>query len=146
MAVHVILSSHGLFAQEALNAATMIIGEPRLETSVVSVTEGRSMEECYAELADIFEQIPATDEILILVDIFGGTPSNITSMLLLSEGNEERIQAYTGLNLPMLIELLATNPETLLVARTVITSAYNNSFIDINEKAKGMNEDGDQTL
>jgi PTS system mannose-specific IIA component len=146
MALHVILSSHGLYAQEALNAVTMIIGEPRLATAVVSVTQGRSMEECYEELTNIFDQIPADDEVLVLVDIFGGTPSNITSMLLVSNGEEARLQAYSGFNLPVLIELLATSPATLMQARGIIEGAYTNALINLNEKMKGLKQDGNQTL
>jgi len=146
MALHVILSSHGLYAQEALNAAKMIIGEPRLGTHVVSVTEGRSMDECYEELSGIFEQIPADDEVIILVDIFGGTPSNITSMLLVGVEAEDRVQAYSGFNLAVLIELLATSPATLMHARVVVEGAYSNALINLNEKMKGLKEDGDQTL
>jgi len=142
MSLHIILASHGLYAQEALNATKMIIGEPRMETHVVSVTPGRSMDECYAELSDIVEEIPETDEALILVDMFGGTPSNITSMLLIDRDTDVRIQAYAGLNLPMLIEILATNPETIVLARELVTSSYRNALVDINEKQRGVDQDG----
>jgi len=124
----------------------MIIGEPRLKTAVLSVTEGRSIEECYQELVTIFDAIPEEDEVLILVDIYGGTPSNVTAMLLLNQTNDARIQAYAGFNLPVLIEVLTTKPATLGEAKKIIETSYNNALVYLNDKTKGMNDDGNQTL
>ena len=133
MAISLIVSSHGLFAQEALNAATMIVGEPRMTTEVVSVVKGRSYDECLAELQEKYAAMAGADGTLILVDIFGGTPSNISSFLALTA---ENVQVYSGLNLPMLIELIAMNPQTIAEAKTIIETAAANSLTDITAKIK----------
>ena len=103
MSISIIVASHGLFAQEALKTAEMILGVPQENTAIVSVTAGRTSDECLAELTDIHnQQSEKTEGTLILVDIFGGTPANIATYLTLTN---ENVQVYSGLNIPMLLEL-----------------------------------------
>lgn len=141
MAIGLILSSHGLYAQEALHAVEMIVGKSRIDVEVVSVVEGRSNNDCLAEMQEKYQKIKeGKDGVLILVDIFGGTPSNTATYLALTEKN---IQAYSGFNLPMLIEMMAMNPQTIAEAQQIIETAYSNSLIDITKKVKEGSENGD---
>lgn len=144
MALELILSSHGLYAQEALKSVEMIIGQPRMNVQVVSVTEGRTYDDCLAELSEKYQSIESRgNEVLILVDIFGGTPSNIASYLALTK---ENIQVYSGFNMPVLLELIAVNPQSLMESKEIIENAYNNSFIDISKKMKEGVDNGDQAI
>lgn len=142
MAIHIIVSSHGLFAQEALKTAEMILGVPQKNASVVSVTTGRTSDECLQELTQIYnKKKEGTEGTLILVDIYGGTPANIATYLTLTT---EDVQVYSGLNIPMLLELFLSNPATLGEAKQIVETAHGVSLVDITGKAKeGMEEDGD---
>ncbi len=142
MSISIIVASHGLFAQEALKTAEMILGVPQENTAIVSVTAGRTSDECLAELTDIHnQQSEKTEGTLILVDIFGGTPANIATYLTLTN---ENVQVYSGLNIPMLLELFLSNPANLEQAKTIVETAHGVSLVDITAKAKeGMEEDGD---
>lgn len=141
MAIHIIVSSHGLFAQEALKTAEMILGVPQKNASVVSVTTGRTSDECLQELTQVYnEHKEGTEGTLILVDIYGGTPANIATYLTLTT---EGVQVYSGLNIPMLLELFLSNPATLDEAKQIVETAHGVSLVDITSKAKeGMEEDG----
>jgi Phosphotransferase system, mannose/fructose-specific component IIA len=143
MAISLILSSHGLYAQEALNSTKMIIGTPRIDVETISVTEGRSYDDCLAEIQEKYQKMKIDKEgVLVLVDIFGGTPANIASYLALTE---TRIQVYSGFNLPLLLELMALNPQTIEQAKEIIEMTYNNSLVDITKKLKEGSENGDNS-
>ncbi|OCN04886.1 hypothetical protein A4S06_09880 [Erysipelotrichaceae bacterium MTC7] len=138
MEIHIIVSSHGLFAQEARNTAEMIIGHKQENVDVVSVTEGRSFDECLEEMsAKVDSSKEKYEGTLILTDIFGGTPSNIASHMVLIK---ENVQVYSGLSIPILLELLLTKPQTLAEAKTVVENAYANSLTDITKGLKEVNE------
>jgi PTS system mannose-specific IIA component len=142
MAINLIVASHGLFAQEALKSAEMILGVPQENAAVVSITAGRTSEECLEELTNIYnQQSKKGNGTLVLVDIFGGTPANIATYLTLTK---EDVQVYSGLNIPRLLELFLSNPENMEQAKNIIESVHGVSLVDITAKAKeGMGEDGD---
>ncbi|MFC6464819.1 mannose/fructose/sorbose PTS transporter subunit IIB [Marinilactibacillus sp. GCM10026970] len=98
--VGIILASHGEFAEGILQSGSMIIGE---QENVAAVTlmpsEGpddirRKMEKAIASFD--------TDEILFIVDLWGGTPFNQANTLF--EENKEKWAIVAGMNLPMVIE------------------------------------------
>lgn len=99
--VGIILASHGGFAEGIKQSGAMVFGEqPNLAAVTLMPSQGpddvkRQMEEAIAS----FEN---PDEVLFLVDLWGGTPFNQANGLL--AGHEDKWAIVTGLNLPMLIE------------------------------------------
>ena len=89
-----VIASHGNFANELLKSAEMIYGDMS-DVPAVSLMPGMSFEEVTKK---------AGKDTLVLVDLFGGTPSNVFSALTRTFGH----QVVTGLNLPMLIEVYST--------------------------------------
>ena len=99
----VILMSHGEFAKAALGSAGMIVGEAA-NARALALTADKSLEDLEREFTEVYDELSEQyDIILCLCDIYGGTPFNVVSRCLL-RGME--IEAYTGLNLPLLIEVL----------------------------------------
>lgn len=132
MGINIIVSSHGLFAHEALRTAEMILGVKQEQIKVVSVTEEKTYDEVLKELTEkIHSYEQKENKTLILVDIFGGTPANIATHHSLTEGD---VQIYSGLNIPILLELCLTKPETIEEAKQLIESTYDVSLVDISEK------------
>jgi len=98
--IGVVVVTHGQLATELLNAVEMIVGDlPRFTAVSIGwhddVTVARE-----ANLAAI-GRVDAGSGVLVLTDMFGGTPSNL-SLTLLDAG---RLEVAAGLNLPMLIKL-----------------------------------------
>ncbi|MDO5147175.1 MAG: mannose/fructose/sorbose PTS transporter subunit IIA [Eubacteriales bacterium] len=99
--VGIILATHGDFATGILQSASMIFGEqPNVAAVTLQPSEGpddvrRKMEEAVASFDD-------PDEVLILVDLWGGTPFNQSNGLI--SGHEDKWAIVAGLNLPMLID------------------------------------------
>ena len=106
--------THGQLATELVNAAETIVGElPRF--AAVSIGWHEDTEDARTEIEQAIARVDDGTGVLILTDMFGGTPSNL-AMTFLAEG---RVEVITGVNLPMLIKLvnLSEQPELLAVAR-----------------------------
>jgi PTS system mannose-specific IIA component len=98
--VGVVLVTHPNLGDEFIRSAELICGKmPNLVT--VSIDTRRGVEELRRGIAEAIKSVDVGKGVLILTDMFGGTPSNM-SLAFLSEG---RVEVLTGLNLPMLIKI-----------------------------------------
>jgi PTS system mannose-specific IIA component len=117
--IGVVVVTHGQLATELLNAAEMIVGDlPRFVALSIGwhdeVTVAREALERAIERARDGGDVP----VLILTDMFGGTPSNL-GLSFLEEG---RVEVVTGVNLAMLIKLARTahHGNLLVLARELV--------------------------
>lgn len=120
--VGIILASHGGFAEGIKESGEMIFGkQENLET--VKLLPSMGPDDLKAQIEEKVKKMD-TDQILFLVDLWGGTPFNQTSGLL--KGNEEKWAIVSGLNLPMLIEALGSrmgSESSHEVAQSIIEAA-----------------------
>src|SRR3954462_4461891 len=97
--IGVVVVTHGQLETELLNAAETIVGElPRF--AAVSIGWHEDTEDARSDIADAITRVDGNAGVLILTDMFGGTPSNL-AMTFLDNG----VEVITGVNLPMLIKL-----------------------------------------
>jgi len=114
--VGVVVVTHGLLATELLNAAEAIVGDlPRF--TAVSIGWHDDVAVATSAMARAIERVDAGAGVLLLTDMFGGTPSNL-AMTFLEAG---RLEVVTGVNLPMLIKLAraVSSGDVLLAARAI---------------------------
>ena len=99
--VSIVLASHGTFAEGIKMSGQMIFGQ---QDDVVAVTLMPEMgpDDLRAKLLEAIGGLGDQDQVLVLVDLQGGTPWNQISPLLDEEGHENWV-AVAGLNLPMLV-------------------------------------------
>jgi PTS system mannose-specific IIA component len=98
--VGVVLVSHPNLGDEFIRSAELICGKlPSLVT--VSIDTRKGVEELRKGIAEAIKSVDGGEGVLILTDMFGGTPSNM-SLAFLREG---QVEVLSGLNLPMLIKL-----------------------------------------
>ena len=112
--IGVIVVTHGQLANELLKAAQTIVGElPQF--AAVSIGWHDDPTIARDEISRAITRLQNPDGVLILTDMFGGTPSNLGLTFL--EAN--RVEIITGVNLPMLIKLahLQSSSDLLGVAR-----------------------------
>jgi mannose PTS system EIIA component len=103
--IGVVVLTHGHLATELLNAAETIVGDlPRF--TAVSIGWHEDVQDAREEIAQAVLRVQADGGVLLLTDMFGGTPSNL-GITFLETG---RVEVVTGVNLPMLIKL-ATAPD-----------------------------------
>lgn len=99
----IILISHSEFAKAALDSAQMITG-PQEDVIALALTVSKSLDDFEKEIADSYTQlIDNHSDIIVLCDIYGGTPFNALSRCMLKG---MKMIGFTGLNLPVLIDLL----------------------------------------
>jgi PTS system mannose-specific IIA component len=112
--IGVVVVTHGQLATELVNSAEMIVGDLPQFTAV-SIGWHDDVNDAREDIAEAIERVRGESGVLILTDMFGGTPSNIGITFL----EVDRVELITGVNLPMLIKLasLAQSSDLLAVAR-----------------------------
>ncbi len=92
--------THGNLADELIRATVMIKGEQK-GILAVSVDAKKGLSEIKKEITAALKKVDQGAGVLILTDLFGGTPSNISLSFL----QDKKIEVVTGVNLPMLLKL-----------------------------------------
>ncbi|GAB6093497.1 PTS sugar transporter subunit IIA [Furfurilactobacillus curtus] len=106
----IVLASHGGFAEGIKESADMIFGKQE-KVAAVSFSPDEGPDELQRKFETVVDGFDADDEILFLVDLWGGSPFNITSRLVTKQ--PERMALITGLNLAMLIEAYTVRNQPL---------------------------------
>ena len=103
--VGIILASHGQFAEGILQSGSMIFGEQEnVKAVILKPSEGP--DDLRAKLEEAVASFDNQDEVLFLVDLWGGTPFNQSNTLF--EEHKDKWAIVSGLNLPLLIEAYAS--------------------------------------
>jgi len=103
--VGIILASHGEFAKGILQSGTMIFGEQE-NVQAVTLMPSEGPDDLKAKMKDAIASFDNQDEVLILVDLWGGTPFNQANSLF--EEHKDKWAIVAGMNLPMVIEAFAS--------------------------------------
>jgi len=114
--IGVVVVTHGQLANELVNAAEMIVGDlPQF--AAVSIGWHDEVNDAREEIGQAIERVRGDAGVLLLIDMFGGTPSNLGMTFL----EKDRLEVITGVNLPMLLKLasLQTSQDLLAVARAM---------------------------
>ncbi|MEM9501525.1 MAG: PTS sugar transporter subunit IIA [Pseudomonadota bacterium] len=98
--IGLILVTHGRLADQFVLAMEHVVGQQKgVET--VCIGPHDDMEQRRAEIAESIEKVETGSGVIILTDLFGGTPSNLAISLL----DAGKVEVIAGINLPMLIRL-----------------------------------------
>ncbi|MBG0775798.1 MAG: PTS sugar transporter subunit IIA [Desulfovibrionaceae bacterium] len=106
--VGVVLATHTDYGARLIEAAAFIVG-PQPECRAVGVDGALEVEETLQRLQRAVSEAESGAGVIILTDMFGGTPTNL-SLSLLSKGN---LEVVTGVNLPMLLKVLGSRDKPL---------------------------------
>ncbi len=98
--IGLILVTHGTLADEFVVAMEHVVG-PQKQIATVCIGPRDDMEQRRKDIATAIKTVDDGEGVIILSDLFGGTPSNL-SISLLDTG---RVEVIAGVNLPMLIRL-----------------------------------------
>jgi len=103
--IGIVLVSHGQLASELLRAAEIIVG--KIENTVtVDIHPKTGMEEIHTEVEAAIRTVDTGKGVLLFIDMFGGTPSNIGLSFLATHN----VEVLTGVNLPMMVKLPMVRP------------------------------------
>lgn len=98
--IGLILVTHGELAVHFVDAMEHVVG-PQKQLASVCIGPNDDMEQRRQDIAQKIEEVDSGSGIIILTDLFGGTPSNLAISLL----ERGRVEVIAGINLPMLIRL-----------------------------------------
>ena len=98
--IGLLIISHCDLGRELLNAAQLIVGSLEAADSI-SITENSESEEVLQLISEKIKALDRGEGVLVLTDMFGGTPSNLSLSFL----KEERVEVLTGVNLPMVVAI-----------------------------------------
>ncbi|MGT2667692.1 PTS sugar transporter subunit IIB [Streptococcus rifensis] len=123
MSIGIIIASHGEFASGIHQSGQMIFGEQE-KVQVVTFMPSEGPDDLYAKIVTAIDAFDADDEILVLADLWSGSPFNQASRVM-GERPERQFAIITGLNLPMLIQayterLMDANAGVAQVAANII--------------------------
>lgn len=102
MNVGLLLISHQGIASSLLATAEKMLGHCPINTRVLEIPLDASLEDSQQQASDLIHQLNQGDGVLILSDLYGGTPSNIGHVII----DQVNTKMVSGLNLPMLVKIL----------------------------------------
>ncbi|HTW69316.1 MAG TPA: PTS sugar transporter subunit IIA [Acetobacteraceae bacterium] len=98
--IGMILVTHGRLAVELRSAMEHVVGEQR-NVRTVCIGPDDDVDDRRAEIEDCIKQCDTGDGVVLLTDMFGGTPSNLAISMM----EKQNVEVIAGVNLPMLVKL-----------------------------------------
>ena len=124
--IGMVLVTHGRLAAEFLAALEHVVGE-QSGVSAVCIAPDDDMEARRQAIIDGVAEVDSGDGVVILTDMFGGTPSNL-AMSVLGRG---RVEVIAGVNLPMLIKLASLRTHEPLERAVVQAQEAGRKYINV---------------
>ena len=104
--IGLVLVTHGRLAEEFRNAVEHVVG-PQENFETVSIGPDDDMEKRRGDIVDAVARVDRGVGVVVLTDMFGGTPSN----LAISAMEQSNVEVIAGVNLPMLVKLASVRNE-----------------------------------
>jgi PTS system mannose-specific IIA component len=124
--IGVVIVCHCNLGREFLSTLELIIGTVE-GFQAVSIDPRQDVEKIRSEIAGALRKVDSGEGALILTDMFGGTPSNISLSFL----DEKKVEVISGVNLPMLIKLAGFREGKSLEELASFIKAYGQKNISI---------------
>jgi PTS system mannose-specific IIA component len=126
MSIGVVIVTHYRLGEEFLQALRLIVPEAP-EFHAVATDPSQSVEVLRGAIAEALETADEGQGVLVLTDMFGGTPSNISLSFL----EDRAVEVVTGVNLPMLIKLATMSEEKSLEDLASFIKSYGRRNISV---------------
>jgi PTS system mannose-specific IIA component len=130
--IGLILVTHGRLADQFVEAMEHVVG-PQDGIVTVCIGPNDDMEQRRADIADAITAVDSGNGVIILTDLFGGTPSNLAISLL----ETGRVEVIAGINLPMLIRLAGARKAMDVTAAVLAAQTAGRNYITIASELLG---------
>ena len=109
--IGIVVITHGNLAEELISAVNFVLSEgPSVKISGVTMDPSKEFDKFKKVIEDAINEVNQGDGILLVTDMFGGTPSNISLTFL----EENKVEVISGVNLPMLLKLSTLKSDVTL--------------------------------
>jgi len=132
--IGLILVTHGHLAEQFVDAMEHVVGQ-QSGVETVCIGPNDDMEHRRAEIADKIASVDTGSGVIVLTDLFGGTPSNLAISLL----EAGRIEVIAGINLPMLIRLAGARKSMDVVDAVAAAQTAGRNYITVASELLGDN-------
>ena len=130
--IGIVLVTHGRLADEFVAAFEHVVG-PQNGIATVCIGPEDDMERRRQDIIDTIATVEGGDGVVLLTDMFGGTPSN----LAISVMNETGVEVIAGVNLPMLIQLAQLRGSDSLADAVAQAQEAGRKYISVASKLLG---------
>lgn len=124
--IGLILVTHGRLAEEFVHAMQHVVGRQEA-VATVCIGPNDDMERRRREIADAIKAVDSGAGVIVLTDLFGGTPSNLAISLM----QAGKVEVIAGINLPMLIRLAGARKSLDVTAAVVAARDAGRNYITI---------------
>jgi PTS system mannose-specific IIA component len=124
--IGMVLVTHGRLATEFRAALEHVVG-PQSQVETVAIGPDDDMEQRRTDIIDAVKSVDTGEGVVVLTDMFGGTPSN----LAISVMNGGHVEVVAGINLPMLIKLASVREESSLEHAVIQAQAAGRKYINV---------------
>ena len=125
--IGIVIVTHSQLGDALIEAAEFIIGKRPEALVSVSIDLNESAEVLRGKIAAGIKKVKSEEGVLILTDMFGGTPSNLSYSFL----EEGQIEVISGVNLPVLIQAANTRAKVDLTKLAVKLEAFGKKSISL---------------
>jgi PTS system mannose-specific IIA component len=124
--IGIVLVTHGRLAEEFVAATEHVVGKQEAMRSIC-IGPDDDMEQRRTEIIDAVALVDQSEGVVVLTDMFGGTPSNLAISIM----DEERVEVIAGVNLPMLIKLASVRAEKPLADAVSCAQEAGRKYINV---------------
>lgn len=124
--IGMVLVTHGRLAEEFVAATEHVVGEQQ-DIRAICIGPDDDMEQRREDIVKAVEQVDSGAGVVVLTDMFGGTPSNL-AISMLDRGN---VEVIAGINLPMLIKMASVRKTKSLQEAVEEAQAAGRKYINV---------------
>ena len=125
--IGIVIATHSQLGDALIDTAEFIIGNRPATTVSVSINLNENVDKLRQKIVEGIKKVDQREGVLILTDMFGGTPSNLSYSFL----EEGRVEVISGVNLPMLIKAVEAREKTQLSELAVDLEAFGKKSISL---------------
>lgn len=130
--IGLVLVTHGRLADEFVTAMVHVVG-PQDQVATVPIGPDDDMEARRDDIAAAIASVDSGQGVILLTDLFGGTPSNLAISLM----ERGRIEVIAGINLPMLIRLESARKAMTVTAAVAAAREAGRKYISVASEVLG---------
>ncbi len=130
--IGLVLVTHGRLAAEFIKAMEHVVG-PQGQVEAICIEADDDMEVRRTDIAAAADRVDAGSGVILLTDMFGGTPSNLAISLM----GRENVEVIAGVNLPMLIRLASVRRDHRVAAAVEAAQEAGRKYISVASKILG---------
>ena len=124
--IGMVLVTHGNLASEFYSALEHIVG-PQEQVAAIGIGADEDMEQCRNEIEKAIGKVDSGNGVILLTDLFGGTPSNMAISMM----QDSQVEVIAGINLPLLVKLASVRKEMSIEDAAAKAQESGRKYIEI---------------